>query len=234
MRAYDHRARARAALTGNWIIAALVTLLASILTGGSGPSIEINIQNDRPVQITLPEEMSRFLLEVVGLALPMVLMIAMVLLLVRLVLGGVVELGLARYHLNLMDGVEAQLADLFTGFSRFLQALIMGLVRDLLTFFGFCLLIVPGAMLHYGFAMAPKIMAEDPDCTGWEALWRSYDLMRGHRLDLFFLELSFLGWGILAAFTFGIGNLFLEPYVESAKTSFYRELTATSHPGVEF
>ena len=87
MRAYDHRARAQAALTGNWIIAALVTLLASILTGGSGPSIEINIQNARPVQITLPEEMSRFLLEVVGLALPMVLMFAKVLLLVRLVLA---------------------------------------------------------------------------------------------------------------------------------------------------
>ena len=234
MRAYDHRARARAALTGNWIIAALVTLLASLLTGGSGPSIEINIQNDQPVQVTLPEEMSRFLLEVVGMALPMVLMIAMVMLLVRLVLGGVMELGLARYHLNLMDGVEAQLADLFTGFPRFLQAMIMGLVRDLLTFFGFCLLIVPGVLLHYGFAMAPKIMAEDPECIGWEALWRSYDLMRGHRLELFFLELSFLGWGILAAFTFGIGNLFLEPYVESARTSFYRELTSASHPGVEF
>ena len=75
MRAYDHRARARAALMGNWIIAALVTLLASLLTGGRAPSIEINIQNDRPVQITLPEEMSRFLLEVVGMALPMVLIL---------------------------------------------------------------------------------------------------------------------------------------------------------------
>lgn len=235
MQAYDHRARARAALRGNWPTAALVTFLAAIISAaGGGPSIEIKLNNDRPLQITVPEEVSRFFLEVLGVALPVVLMISMLLLLIRVVMGGVMELGKARYHLNLMDGAEAQVADLFTGFPKFLPALVMSLIRDILIFLGMCLLIVPGVQLMYGFAMAPYILAEDPDCTGWEALQRSHDLMRGHRLELFWLELTFIGWHILSAFTFGIGELFLTPYVESARTSFYRELTSISRPTVEF
>ena len=235
MQAYDHRARARAALRGNWPTAALVTFLAALISAaGGGPSIEIKLNSDRPLQVTVPEEVSRFFLEVLGVALPVVLMISMGLLLIRLVMGGVMELGKARYHLNLMDGAEAQVADLFTGFPKFLQALVMSLTRDFLVFLGLCLLIVPGVLLLYGFAMAPYILTEEPDCTGWEALQRSYDLMRGHRLELFWLELTFIGWHILAAFTFGIGQLFLTPYVESARASFYRELTSISRPTVEF
>ncbi len=235
MRAYDHRARARAALRGNWPTAALVSFLAAVLTAaGGGPSIEFKLENNQPVQVTVPEEPSRFLLDVLGMALPMVLMFSMLLLVVRLVMGGVVQMGVARYHLNLLDGAAAQVTDLFTGFPRFLQAMVMSLARDLLTFLGLCLFIVPGVLLYYGFALAPYILTEEPDCTGWEALQRSYALMRGHRLELFWLELTFLGWSILAAFTFGIGNLFLNPYKECARASFCRDLTTFRRPTVEF
>ena len=235
MQAYDHRARARAALAGNWPTAALVTFLAGLISAaGGGPSIEFKLNSDKPLQITVPEEVSRFFLEVLGVALPVVLMISMVLLLVRLVMGGVMDMGKARYHLNLMDGAEAQVADLFTGFPKFLQAMVMSLTRDILIFLGLCLLIVPGVLLMYGFAMAPYILTEESDCTGWEALQRSYDLMRGHRMELFWLELTFIGWHILAAFTFGIGQLFLTPYIDSARASFYREMTKGGRPKLEF
>ncbi len=133
-----------------------------------------------------------------------------------------------------MDGAEAQVADLFTGFPKFLQAMVMSLTRDILIFLGLCLLIVPGVLLMYGFALAPYILTEESDCTGWEALQRSHDLMRGHRMELFWLELTFIGWHILAAFTFGIGQLFLTPYINSARTSFYRELTKGGRPKPEF
>ena len=84
MQAYDHLAWARAALRGNWPTAALVTLLAAIISAaGGGPSIEIKLNSDKPLQITVPEEVSRFFLEVLGVALPVVLMISMLLLLIR-------------------------------------------------------------------------------------------------------------------------------------------------------
>ena len=235
MLASEHRARARAVLKGCWPTAALVTFLADLITAaGSSPSIEFKLQEDNPIQVTVPEELSRLFLDVLGVALPVVLTISVVLLVVRLVMGGVMELGRARYHLNLMDGLEGQVADLFTGFPKFFKALVMSLTRDILTLLGTLLLIVPGVLLHYSFAMAPFILSEEADCTGWEALQKSRELMRGHRFDLFCLEWSFLGWIILAAFTFGIGGLFLSPYIDSARTSFYRELTAGAGCTAEF
>ena len=235
MLASEHRARARTVLRGNWPTAVLVTLLANIISAAGGaPSIELKLQADDPIQVTVPEELSRFLLDVLGVALPIVLTVSMVLLAVQLIMGGVMELGRARYHLNLMDGAAAQAADLFTGFPKFLKALVMSLTRDILTLLGTLLLILPGVMLHYSFAMAPYILTEEADCTGWEALQQSRDLMRGHRFDLFCLELSFIGWKLLAAFTLGIGGLFLTPYIDSTRTSFYRELTGGRYGTVEF
>ena len=48
--------------------------------------------------------------------------------------------------------------------------------------------------------------------------------MSGHRGDLFLLELSFIGWAILAVFTLGIGCLWLLPYMQVAKVCFYEEI----------
>ena len=48
--------------------------------------------------------------------------------------------------------------------------------------------------------------------------------MRGHKFELFCLDISFIGWAILAVFTLGIGGLWLTPYENAARVAFYREL----------
>lgn len=224
MEASEHRYNAREALRGNWVNAVIVALLVNII-GNVGPSVNINFESNQPVQITAPEQLQTLLNGTMGIAMSVVLVIALVLAVAGMVLGGVMELGSARYNLNLIDRRNAEVADLFTGFPRFSAALVMNLLSQVLTTLGFLLFIVPGFMLQYGYAMAPYILAEDPDCTGWEALQRSREMMRGHKLELWWLELSFLGWGILAGFTFGIGSLFLQPYINASRASFYRDLS---------
>ena len=51
-------------------------------------------------------------------------------------------------------------------------------------------------------------------------------MMQGHKADLFWLYLSFLGWFILCCFTFGIGFFWLEPYVSASMAAFYDDLKA--------
>ena len=46
--------------------------------------------------------------------------------------------------------------------------------------------------------------------------------MTGNRAKLFWLELSFIGWAILAAIPLGIGFLWLAPYVQMATIAFYK------------
>ena len=231
MEAYDHRARAREALRGNWVTAVLVFLVAGLLIGSSdSPSFNFNIHIEagQPIQVTLPQEAQSFLRDTLGLALPLVITLSLLLLVVRLALGGVMSMGKATYSLNLIDGLEAEFADLFTGFRRFYDALIMNVVSILMVFLGALLFVVPGIILGYAYAMAPYILAENPDVSGTEALRLSRQMMKGHKWELFWLELTFIGWELLAAFTFGIGNLVLVPYKGVSKASFYRDVKAQS------
>ena len=225
MEASDHRYRAREALRGNWVTAVLVCLVAGILTGSSFSSdININFEGGQPIQITLPEQYEEILVGVLGISLAFLTVVAVVISVVGLILGGVIEIGKARYHLNLIDGAAARFDDLFTAFPQFLSALVMNLVRQVLITLGMLLLVIPGVMLVFSYAAAPYIMAQDPQCEGLEALRRSRELMKGNRMELFLLDLSFIGWDLLSLLTLGIGSLFLNPYKEAARASFFRHI----------
>ena len=65
---------------------------------------------------------------------------------------------------------------------------------------------------------------ENPYMSANEAITASRKLMDGHKGELFILGLSFFGWNFLCALTFGIGYLFLNPYMNAAYAAFYRNL----------
>ena len=88
------------------------------------------------------------------------------------------------------------------------------------------LLIIPGIIKAFSYAMTPYILEENPELTASEAIHRSRMMMRGHKFDLLWLYLGFLGWFILCIVTVGIGFLWLNPYVETAKAAFYEEVKA--------
>jgi uncharacterized membrane protein len=88
------------------------------------------------------------------------------------------------------------------------------------------LLIIPGIIKMFSYAMTPYILEEHPELSANEAIDRSRAMMKGHKFDLFWLGLSFIGWMILAFFTFGIGYLWLVPYMETSIAGFYEDVKA--------
>ena len=64
----------------------------------------------------------------------------------------------------------------------------------------------------------------DFNLSGRKAISKSVELMKGHKAKLFRLGLSFFGWYLLSSLTFGIGAIFLAPYVEATVAEFYAEL----------
>lgn len=48
--------------------------------------------------------------------------------------------------------------------------------------------------------------------------------MNGYKRKLFLLDLSFIGWHILAILSLGIGYLWLIPYIYTTKAVFYENL----------
>jgi uncharacterized membrane protein len=58
------------------------------------------------------------------------------------------------------------------------------------------------------------------------AIEKSMKMMEGHKFDLFYLYLTFIGWGLLCILTLGIGLLWLVPYMQSASAHFYEDVKA--------
>ena len=87
---------------------------------------------------------------------------------------------------------------------------------------------IPGIVKAYSYAMTPYIMAENPEMSAQDAIRASMQLMDGHKGELFWLRLTFIGWDLLAALTLNLGHLALNPYKNAAEAAFYRELTGTT------
>ena len=96
----------------------------------------------------------------------------------------------------------------------------------LFTFLWTLLFIIPGIIKAFSYAMSPYILEENPELSANEAIDRSRAMMKGHKFDLFWLYLSFIGWGFLCIFTLGIGLLWLMPYMQTAEAAFYEDVKA--------
>ena len=243
MTASEHRTRARNALKGNWLWAALTTLVASLLGGIATAGGNSSVKTEYTETIHLGD--SEALGNIVAEYMPLIggaAIIGLAIGAIFLFLGSVVGLGYKRYTLSLIDGEEAEFKMLFSQFHRLWPAVRMRLLMEavilvpmivvvpMMVFawgLGIILLIAYVAAVLYvsfGFVLAEFAMLEDENCGAREALRRSWALMSGRRMDYCFLGLSFFGWMILSAFTFGIGNLFLTPYMQVSYASFYREM----------
>ena len=220
MEARELRRIARENLAGNWgnavLAAFLAVLLGGLLTEGGNFSLDI----DSEYLEHFPESAKVLLASVASFA--------GTLNLVHFILGGVVRQGYAVYLLKQYDRRNPQTNDLFSQFDRFGDGFCLKFLENLFVVLWSLLLIFPGIVKSYAYAMAPFIMAENPEMTARQALRASEELMDGHKADLFFLELSFIGWGILNIFTLGIGSFWLNPYMNAARAAFYRNLSYVS------
>ena len=88
------------------------------------------------------------------------------------------------------------------------------------------LLFIPGIIKMFSYAMTPYILEEHPELSANEAIDHSRAMMKGHKFDLFWLCLSFIGWMILCFFTLGIGYLWLVPYMQTSVAGFYEDVKA--------
>ena len=111
----------------------------------------------------------------------------------------------------------------FNHYGRWLGA---SLLVALFVFLWSLLLVIPGIVKAYSYAMTPYIIEEYPELSSTEAIHRSRMMMRGHKFDLFWLWLSFIGWMFLCILTAGIGFLWLCPYMETAQAAFYQDVKA--------
>ena len=145
-----------------------------------------------------------------------------------LILTGPLTIGLNHFFVMNVLGRDDQLTMVTpfkSAFENFGRKLGGYLWMVLFSFLWSLLFFIPGIIKGFSYAMAPYILADCPNVKAKDALKLSMRIMKGHKWELFVFELSFLGWGILSALTFGILEIFyVGPYMQSSYATYYLEV----------
>ena len=130
------------------------------------------------------------------------------------------------FFLRLIRDENLDYGHLFDGFNQYFRIFLAELLKGIYILLWALLLIIPGLIKEYSYAMTEFILKDNPEMSGEEAICESMRLMQGHKMQLFLLDLSMIGWLILSILTLGIGLLFLLPYNYTAHAHFYEDLKA--------
>lgn len=85
--------------------------------------------------------------------------------------------------------------------------------------------LIPAFIKSLSYSMTPFILYDKKE-MGTKAIDLSMKMMKGHKMALFILYLTFTGWGILCIFTLGIGYIWFVPYMNASLAEFYEEVKA--------
>lgn len=262
--AADFREIARNALRGKWPVAILTGFVASLIGAGIASSGGGGSSNRNDSSSTVIRD---FQATELWLQLRTFLIIAVVILviwiIITIVISGAGKLGYAIFNLKLVDNRDVAFSDLFSQFDRLGAGFCMNFLMGLFTFLWSLLLVIPGIIKSFSYAMTPYILAEHPEMTATEAITESRRVMDGNKWRLFCLGFSFIGWSLLCAVPILIalifiarativsgnystllwlipcsiptfvGSLFLMPYQETAYAAFYRDVSGTGLPAIQ-
>ncbi len=136
-----------------------------------------------------------------------------------------INVGYARLHTNITKKDPEKIEDLIVGFSNnYLGNLVALLLRIILVLLWMLLLIIPGIIKSMAYALTEYILQDDDfKEDGFEALKLSEKMMSGHKAELFWLLLSFIGWILLVPFTLGLLLFYVVPYISQTMSVYYQE-----------
>jgi len=152
---------------------------------------------------------------------------------VILFLSPVIEAGFMHYCLKASRAQECGFKDLFNGFMFFGKIILISIIASFFIFMWSLLFIIPGIAAIYRYRQAYYILLDDPDKGVLQCIRESKRMMAGKKLDLFFLDLSFIGWVLVdniiilllpVPFALPIISIWLAPYLGLSRALYYNQL----------
>lgn len=134
--------------------------------------------------------------------------------------------GFIIFILNTVKNLGAVYGNLLDGFGLTLKLLALYLLEGLFVFLWSLLLVIPGLIAAYRYRMARYLLLDNPQLGAMESLRLSKQMMKGHKWELFVLDLSFIGWRLLSGIPY-IGYavmIWTTPYIETTYVLYYMAL----------
>ncbi len=86
------------------------------------------------------------------------------------------------------------------------------------------LLLIPAIIASFSYSMTFFILADEPEISGFEAIKKSVQIMKGNKGKLFLLYIIFVILAILCLLTLGIAYLWLIPFAGAVFAAFYNSI----------
>jgi len=167
-----------------------------------------------PIKVTVIYFLISMLLRVIPIIGPII----------SIAITGPLAIGLVIYFLSFSRSQDPSYRKMFEGFDmwwRYFKAYFLVGIYILLWIL---LLIIPGIIAAYSYSQTFYILAEDKNISIDDAIMKSKKMMMGNKMKLFLLGLRFIGWVFLCILTFGIGFIWLVPYIQVTMAKFYDDV----------
>lgn len=133
-------------------------------------------------------------------------------------------LSLIAIYLNLTNGQKASVGDMFCRMGALGKGWWLSILTCFFTSLWSMLFVIPGIVKSFAYSMAPYVLAENPTMTAREALRVSKEITKGHKFEIFVLQLSFFWWHLLGMITFGLAYIYVVPYINATMANFYNSI----------
>ncbi len=143
---------------------------------------------------------------------------------INIIITGIFGIAFAKFYLDMIKKDKMQIQDFINNLSLFTRGILGHLWFLLWTVLWSFLFFIPGIVKLFSYSQMNYILAEFPEVSVTEAMKISMKITKGYKWDLFVMYLSFLGWMILSTLSFGIGFLWLKPYMDLSSAYAYKFL----------
>ena len=133
-------------------------------------------------------------------------------------------LSTVRIYLMVVRGGTPEVKNCFDGFDDFFSAFKVTLLVGIYTFLWSLLFIIPGIVKGYSYSMALYVLADNKGKSARECIAESKAMMEGHKMELFVLDLSFIGWYLLCTLTCGLASLYVAPLLNATHANVYETI----------
>ncbi len=137
-------------------------------------------------------------------------------------LMGIFNIAFVKFYLDMRNKNPMEFQDFTNALTLWLKGILSHLWFMLWTILWSFLFFFPGIVKAFSYSQMNYILADFPDVSIPEAMKISMKITKGYKWDLFVMYLSFLGWMILSSLSFGIGFLWLKPYMELSFANAYK------------
>lgn len=138
----------------------------------------------------------------------------------------VVAAGFVLFLMNTVRRTGACFGNLLDGFGILGRIILLNILEWIFITLWSLLFVIPGIIAAYRYRMALYLLLDHPEMSVMQCIRESKRMMKGHKGELFVMDLSFIGWAILESIPV-VGyavQVWTTPYISMSFVLYYEAL----------